>query len=305
MSSLNFSQLRKPFVLSLYTFLGGWLIYAVTENLFFYLDADLATEISYPDKFLQSGIKTDLVNGPSLQTQELFGRVDAVQQEKSVSAPTTRLNLELQGIFLSDVENGSSAIIAERGKNGELYQIGGKLPGNAVLDAIFEDYILLRRGTSIEKLLFAAGNLGLNRNGISGGRSTDRNSPARQVSQSRARDYRNPSNQMNRSNSDNQEADDLNTIRNQFLSNPTALLTKYGLQQNATDLSSGYNVATPHPALKNTGLKQGDRLVSVNGAPLGIAMNDARLIDQARTTGRVRVEVERDGRRFFLTIPVP
>jgi hypothetical protein len=34
-------------------------------------------------------------------------------------------------------------------------------------------------------------------------------------------------------------------------------------------------------------------------------MNDARLIDQARAAGRVRVEVERGGRRFFLTIPIP
>jgi hypothetical protein len=34
-------------------------------------------------------------------------------------------------------------------------------------------------------------------------------------------------------------------------------------------------------------------------------MNDARLVDQARSAGRVRVEVERGGRRFFLTIPIP
>ena len=34
-------------------------------------------------------------------------------------------------------------------------------------------------------------------------------------------------------------------------------------------------------------------------------MNDARLFDQVRSAGRARVEVERNGRRFFLTVPIP
>jgi general secretion pathway protein C len=87
--------------------------------------------------------------------------------------------------------------------------------------------------------------------------------------------------------------------------NPQAVLKEYGLSAVAPGSSQGYKVDTAHPALNNTGLQPGDRVVSVNGAPLGVAMNDARLIDQARAAGRVRVEVERGGRRFFLTIPIP
>ena len=87
--------------------------------------------------------------------------------------------------------------------------------------------------------------------------------------------------------------------------NPKAILDEYGLSAVAPGTSQGYKINSAHPALANSGLQPGDRVVSVNGAPLGVAMNDVRLIDQARSAGRVRVEVERGGRRFFLTIPIP
>ena len=58
-------------------------------------------------------------------------------------------------------------------------------------------------------------------------------------------------------------------------------------------------------ALTQAGLQAGDVVVSVNGVAVGVAMNDSRLVDQAMAAGRVRVEVQRTGRRFFLTIPIP
>ena len=46
-------------------------------------------------------------------------------------------------------------------------------------------------------------------------------------------------------------------------------------------------------------------ILSVNGTPVGDVRSDSALIDQAMEQRRVRVEIQRDDRRFFLTVPIP
>jgi type II secretion system protein C len=90
-------------------------------------------------------------------------------------------------------------------------------------------------------------------------------------------------------------------------SNPTELLSEIGISPVSNDSANGYKVdpSSAGAALTQAGLQTGDVVVSVNGVAVGIAMNDSRLVDQAMAAGRVRVEVQRAGRRFFLTIPIP
>ncbi|MBD3646188.1 MAG: hypothetical protein HUJ31_01785 [Pseudomonadales bacterium] len=52
-------------------------------------------------------------------------------------------------------------------------------------------------------------------------------------------------------------------------------------------------------------MQQGDVILSVNGSPVGNVANDRGLVDQALAAGRVRVEIQRGSRRFFLTVPIP
>ena len=265
--------------------------------MFFYLDADLAATVSEPSESVQSPASTVAGTGPSQATRQLFGRVDDNQPEQVVSAPTTRLNLELQGVFLSDVPSTSSAIVAERGKDGKLYLVGDKLPGNSVLHSVESDHILLRRGARLEKLLFITKRLNIKASSTASTSAKDRGRKT-------ASNTRQPA-QAPQAGSSSAGSTILSQVRDRLQRNPQAVLKEYGLSAVAPGSSQGYKVDTAHPALNNTGLQPGDRVVSVNGAPLGVAMNDARLIDQARAAGRVRVEVERGGRRFFLTIPIP
>ena len=87
---------------------------------------------------------------------ELFGKATETKAVQQVlNAPTTTLNLELRGVFIAEDKLQSTAIVGERKKSGELFQIGDRLPGNATLAAVFEDHIILRRGSRIEKLMFA------------------------------------------------------------------------------------------------------------------------------------------------------
>jgi general secretion pathway protein C len=297
MGQFNLESFRKPVSLGVLFMLGAWTIYLVVENVFFYLDADLAATVSEPSESVQSPASTVAGTGPSQATRQLFGRVDDNQPEQVVSAPTTRLNLELQGVFLSDVPSTSSAIVAERGKDGKLYLVGDKLPGNSVLHSVESDHILLRRGARLEKLLFITKRLNIKASSTASTRAKD-------GSRKTASNTRQPA-QAPQAGSSSAGSTILSQVRDRLQRNPQAVLKEYGLSAVAPGSSQGYKVDTAHPALNNTGLQPGDRVVSVNGAPLGVAMNDARLIDQARAAGRVRVEVERGGRRFFLTIPIP
>jgi type II secretion system protein C len=101
-----------------------------------------------------------------LANLDLFGRQQTSEVPQVVEAPETKLNLELQGVFTADNEKNSTAIIAEKNKPGELFHIGDKVPGNAILAAVYDDHILIRRGTRIEKLMFTDSSLR-----VSGGNS--------------------------------------------------------------------------------------------------------------------------------------
>ncbi len=101
---------------------------------------------------------TSVITQPTFKVSnlELFGRLEDVDiVPQAIDAPETKLNLELQGIFISGDPKFSTAIVAEKNKTGELFAIGDRLPGNARLAAVLEDHVLIRRGTRMEKLLFS------------------------------------------------------------------------------------------------------------------------------------------------------
>ena len=87
---------------------------------------------------------------------------------------------------------------------------------------------------------------------------------------------------------------------------PMSVLGEVGLSAVNDGESGGYRVdASAQSAIRQAGLQPGDVVVSVNGRPIGNVMNDTALIDQVMASSRVRVEVQRGERRFFLTVPVP
>ncbi|MEX1237922.1 MAG: type II secretion system protein N, partial [Pseudomonadales bacterium] len=115
------------------------------------IDDSIALNVDGPVASLrQPG--SDRVN---LSELKLFGVAEADDEVRVVNAPQTNLNLELQGVFTAADPDDSTAIVAERNKTGELYQIGDRLPGNAILDAVFDDHILIKRGIRLEKLMFS------------------------------------------------------------------------------------------------------------------------------------------------------
>jgi general secretion pathway protein C len=257
--------------------------------------------------------KTSTVDLASLK---LFGQVQATQAPAVVDAPETKLNLELQGVFLADVKESSTAIVAEKNKTGELFRIGDKLPGNAILSEVFADHILLRRGTRVEKLMFPASNLSASTfqpSNLQTARSTSNDAASRAKLQ-QVRERLAARKQQINGETRTQPAAPGSSLRKYMAANeekirqnPEGVLSEFGMSAVSEGEAKGYTLggSIPQSTLTQAGLQQGDVILSVNGKPVGNARNDSALIDQAMASKRVRVEVQRDTRRFFLTVPIP
>jgi len=262
-------------------------------------------------------VNNQLNRGPSISALDLFGSVAQSNSTEAVTdAPETRLNLELQGVFIATDASESSAIVAERNKDGELFHIGDRLPGNALLDGVFDDHILLKRGGRIEKLMFsdsairqqftAAEEPAEDDSALSLDQAMD--DPASRLQQVRDRIAER---QRQSVNATSQPGSNLRSFveeyRDRINTDPTGLLNEIGISAVSEGESSGYKLgdALPSAEMLQAGLQEGDVVLSVNGTPIGDVRSDAALIDQAMNSGRVKVEIQRADRRFFLTVPVP
>ena len=236
---------------------------------------------------------TDSLREPGFKvsSMELFGRAqESTEVRQAIRAPETKLNLELQGVFITDSESRSTAIIGEKNKNGELYSIGDKLPGNATLASVFEDYVLIRRGTRMEKLLFSDSRF----RAVAGteGQTDDR--LQRRISP------------IPGSEEGSGAASRLSEYRDRLRNNPQGTLNEIGITAVSDGEARGYRVGSDaRSAIRQAGLQPGDVILSVNGRPVGMVTRDSALIEQVMASSRVRVEVRRGSRRFFLTVPVP
>lgn len=247
----------------------------------------------------------------SIARLNLFGDVQQSNDVVAAEAPETRLNLELQGVFIATVTADSTAIVAERGKDGELFSIGDRLPGNAVLEAVLNDHILLKRGGQIEKLMFSDSNI---RQQFSANETASQepavefNNPESRLSQIRQRiadRQRTPRTAVAQPGANLKNF--VNEYRDRLESDPAGLLSELGVSAVSEGEASGYRISDELPSQKmlQAGLQEGDMILSVNGTPVGDVRSDSALIDQAMEQRRVRVEIQRDDRRFFLTVPIP
>lgn len=238
---------------------------------------------------------------------ELFGRLEVADTlPQALDAPETKLNLELQGIFIAQDVKLSTAIVAQKNKTGELFAIGDKLPGNATLAAVFEDHVLIRRGTRIEKLLFSDSKFQFVSDKSPASTSPRSGGGISDTTRSHLGSAKNSISDKNESNNNSINNSPINTYQEKLRSDLQGTLSKAGITPVSTGESNGYKVgADAQGAIKQAGLQPGDVILSINGKPVGVASNDSALMAQVMASSRVRVEVRRGARRFFLTVPVP
>ena len=87
----------------------------------------------------------------------LFGQPVVAPQPQAVQTenlPTTNLKLTLRGVSASPVEERASALVEGPDQQTQVYLIGDRLPGNAVLRAVYPNRIVIERSGRLENLNF-------------------------------------------------------------------------------------------------------------------------------------------------------
>ncbi len=84
----------------------------------------------------------------------LFGKVvvDQVVEAVVEQAPETKLNYKLRGIYFSEADELSSAIVEVKPNNSQHYYIDDELAENITVSSIARDHILINRYGKIERL---------------------------------------------------------------------------------------------------------------------------------------------------------
>ena len=232
--------------------------------------------------------------GSSLAQQipqwHLFGEVkQEVAAPQPVELPETNLKLTLRGLIASTDPDEARAIVADPSGKENFYKIGDKLPGNAELDEIHADRIVIKRRGRYETLKLPKESLDIASNTPAPARTTR---SGRSVPKSTSRSERNISLRQYRDTllNDPQKVADLVRI------NPAYKNGRF----------SGYKLQPGRDAtfLTRYGLKPGDVVTSVNGVALDSPAKGFGLIKDLSTADTLDLIVDRNGIKQQFTLPV-
>ncbi len=245
----------------------------------------------------------------------LFGKYQASPApkrkapEKPKVAPVTRLKIELVGVFMAEDPADSTAVISEKGSAGKLYRISDAIPGNARLEAVYADRVVLRRSGRLETLYFPgsqSSNVNIVPTSGAGQKATQEN-PA--VVSAIRRDAGNSEGSLIPllEQEDVSPGDLVNAMHKDLQNNKEETLSNLGLDFVESDSGSHVKVTnrTPSQLRQLLGLRPGDVLISVGGYPAGQLAGDPNLIKQLSQSQKLEVEVERKNRRFKVNVKVP
>jgi general secretion pathway protein C len=178
------------------------------------------------------------------------------------------LPMQLEGVFVAQPASLSAAVINV--KNASMrYRVGQKIEGtNYQLDSVGWNRILLRRNDGTVQML---------KFGDSG--TSIVNAPvANSVFQPQ-----NPAQQAQAA---------LGDAINQMKTNPNAYLSRMGLSMAG---GKGYEVMgnLPIDVQNKMGLRAGDKIISVNGQPVGNPASDAQLLQQVQQSHQAQIQIQR------------
>lgn len=221
----------------------------------------------------QIALGSQQVQVPNISSFSLF-------QETGATASNTDSNLVLvlQGVVIGSPSSSSSAVIKVNDV-ADRFVIGQNLENSSYqLSEVYWDHVVLSQSSGAKRELRFSGIDNLNQALV-----------PEQVQQNNATSY-SPSNAVAPVQNSNQNAlgqaiDKIQEDREQYLKN-------LGVN---TGGGPGYEVTDQTPAvLRNKlGLRAGDRILSLNGQAVGQGQTDVQLLEQAKKSGKVKIEVKR------------
>lgn len=198
-------------------------------------------------------------------------------EPETVDAPETSLKLVLQGIVEADDADASIALIAEPRGATQIYRTGDELPGKAAVHRIQAYQVLIRRAGRIESLRFAQDD---------GAPLYERTEgPAQALPVASPRLF-------------------VDAIRDQYQQDPSGTLNRFGLVRRSNGAAE-VGAGNRSQLLRQIGLKPGDRIYAVNGFNLEDFDENPGLLNGLLTQEQLRVDLERNGTRVDVEVPLP
>ena len=223
----------------------------------------------------------------------LFGKFEKKVAPPPVAevatAPETRLNLKLRGVFSSQDKDLARAIIADAKGEDESYAIGDEVPGGATLNDIFEDRVILERNGQLETLKLPVESVPGETTA-----SVGRGIPGRQSTGSTAASS--PAPTIDTATADTSQI--LRHYRDALINDPQSVMGLVRVQPyNKGGKLEGYRIrpGKDRQLLTKFGLRSGDIVKSVNGVPMDNPIKALEILRDLSTATSVTVDIERNG----------
>jgi len=222
----------------------------------------------------------------------LFGQIQKVTKEvpKQEVIPETKLNLTLRGLLASDTPEEGGAIIAAPSGKEQFYRVGASLPGGATLSEIHADRIVLEHRGRFETLRLPKESLNL-----SGPTSSNiiNSTPRTQM-------YSGPG-------SFNSNTPTLASYRETLMQDPqkiTDLVNIAPVRKRGKFVGYSLRPGKNPDAMAQYGLQAGDIVTSINGVTLDSPTKGFGVMRDLATASTIDLEIERGGRRQYISVPV-
>lgn len=225
---------------------------------------------------------TQQTEKPQISQLNLYGIANSQPVEakpiKPISAPVTKLNLKLNGVFAAEPKENSLAIISTSSRDETLYAVDENLPGGAILREVYQDRVIIERSGQLETLLLPKEELKIT------------NEPTRQ-------DTPLLSEQVLRSSP--------KELRKQILQDPSQLpkvMATVPHYQNGRILGYKLKMKKHHGLLQQYGLMENDVITHVNGIALNNPSNGFKVLQQLTNATSINVDILRNGQRDSLSV---
>jgi general secretion pathway protein C len=211
-----------------------------------------------------------VVDLPSILRANLFGQAAA---PTGTDAPVTTMNLKLLLVFAASDEKRGFAALGPSNGEVKVYRVGDEVPGGARVHAVYVDRVLLDRGGVIEALLVPP------REGAVGA------SPP-------------PPAPMN-------AAAAVERVQQVIRDNPNLInqvMQRQAIVENGRLAGVRVNPGQNAQAFSKLGLRPGDVVTAINGAPLDDQARANEIFNSMGSTAQAHVTIKRSGREMELNL---
>lgn len=220
----------------------------------------------------------------------LFGKPGGDAAPRTENLRETKLSLVLHGVFVADDAEASTAVVSQRNNNPRLYAIAERLPGDARLEEVHRDRVVISRGGVRENLSFERDDPIARPVMAARQANAGRPQSAPRTEQRTFQVERNARSLIERTLAKHREGIDRD---------PRRFIESLGLTASAR---GGYLLGTF--ADNNAGLERNDRLLSLNGNPVGNPEEDRRQLERILAGRAVNIQIQRGEQliRFNLSL---